>query len=202
MQQTVASNRSPASSAWPKVWPRLSSARTPCSVSSSATIAALAAQLFWMACALACTSPAQHEGRRWFPASRRRRHRRAGRIWRLQHSLPPARARQGLEQPSIGKHEDGLLERRRPGSCPGGVLMPVLPPTDESTWASSVVGIWMKSTPRRRMAAAKPVRSPMTPPPKATIVSRRSMPPEQLLAERGKVGEALGLLARRQDDGR
>ena len=26
-----------------------------------------------------------------------------------------------------------------------GELMPVLPPTEESTWASSVVGIWMKS---------------------------------------------------------
>ncbi len=31
---------------------------------------------------------------------------------------------------------------------PWRVLMPVLPPTDESTWASRVVGTWMKSTPR------------------------------------------------------
>ena len=31
---------------------------------------------------------------------------------------------------------------------PWRVLMPVLPPTEESTWASSVVGTWMKSTPR------------------------------------------------------
>ncbi len=31
---------------------------------------------------------------------------------------------------------------------PSGWLMPVLPPTDESTWASSVVGTWMKSMPR------------------------------------------------------
>ena len=35
----------PASSAWPKVWPRLSSARSPVSRSSRATIAALARQL-------------------------------------------------------------------------------------------------------------------------------------------------------------
>ena len=34
--------------------------------------------------------------------------------------------------------------------------MATLPPTEESTWASRVVGIWMKSTPRRRVAAAKP----------------------------------------------
>jgi hypothetical protein len=31
---------------------------------------------------------------------------------------------------------------------PRGVSMAVLPPTDESTWASRVVGIWMKSMPR------------------------------------------------------
>ena len=30
----------------------------------------------------------------------------------------------------------------------GGVSMAVLPPTEESTWAKRVVGIWMKSTPR------------------------------------------------------
>jgi hypothetical protein len=31
---------------------------------------------------------------------------------------------------------------------PRGWLIPVLPPTEESTCDSSVVGIWMKGTPR------------------------------------------------------
>ena len=46
--------------------------------------------------------------------------------------------------------------RRRSGSCPARALIPVLPPTELSTWASSVVGICTKSMPRRRIAAAKP----------------------------------------------
>ncbi len=31
---------------------------------------------------------------------------------------------------------------------PSGWFTPVLPPTDESTWARSVVGTWMNGTPR------------------------------------------------------
>ena len=54
-------------------------------------------------------------------------------------------------------------------------LIPVFPPTDESTCASNVVGTWMKSRPRRTAAAAKPARSPITPPPSATIRSPRSI---------------------------
>ena len=54
--------------------------------------------------------------------------------------------------------------------------MPVLPPTEESTWASSVVGICTKRMPRRTMLAAKPARSPITPPPSATTRSPRSSP--------------------------
>jgi len=58
---------------------------------------------------------------------------------------------------------------------PCGELMPVLPPTDESTCASSEVGTCTKSTPRRRIAAAKPARSPTTPPPSAMTRSLRSI---------------------------
>ena len=54
--------------------------------------------------------------------------------------------------------------------------MAVLPPTEESTWASSVVGIWTKGTPRRMVAAAKPARSPTTPPPRAATPSVRVRP--------------------------
>ena len=51
--------------------------------------------------------------------------------------------------------------------------MAVFPPTDESTMARSVVGIWIKPSPRRYVDAAKPVRSPTTPPPSATSASVR-----------------------------
>ena len=32
---------------------------------------------------------------------------------------------------------------------PSGRSTPVLPPMDESTWATSVVGTWIQGTPRR-----------------------------------------------------
>ena len=54
--------------------------------------------------------------------------------------------------------------------------MAVLPPTEESTCASSVVGICTTAMPRRTMLAAKPARSPITPPPSAITQSRRSSP--------------------------
>ncbi len=57
---------------------------------------------------------------------------------------------------------------------PSGWLTPVLPPTDESTCASSVVGTWTKGMPRWQIAAAKPAMSPTTPPPSAITVVERS----------------------------
>jgi hypothetical protein len=54
-------------------------------------------------------------------------------------------------------------------------LIPVLPPTEESTCASKVVGTCTTSRPRRSSAAASPERSPTTPPPSATTTSLRSM---------------------------
>src|SRR5688572_6495897 len=57
---------------------------------------------------------------------------------------------------------------------PAALLIAVLPPTLESTCASSVVGSWMKPQPRLRIAAANPVRSPITPPPSASTWSPRS----------------------------
>ena len=89
--------------------------------------------------------------------------------------------------------------RRRQGSCPARVLIPVLPPTELSTCASSVVGTCTKRTPRRRMAAAKPTRSPITPPPSATTRSRRStFCSSSHSTQRGKLRPALRRLARRQ----
>ena len=43
----------------------------------------------------------------------------------------------------------------------------VLPPTDESTADTSVVGTVKKFIPLKYVAAKKPPRSPVTPPPKA-----------------------------------
>ena len=61
-----------------------------------------------------------------------------------------------------------------------------LPPTEESTWASRVVGICTKSTPRRMVAAAKPARSPTTPPPRATIPSVRVRPKSIIRSHRAE----------------
>ena len=82
---------------------------------------------------------------------------------------------------------------------PCGVLMPVLPPTEESTCASSVVGTCTKRTPRRTRLAAKPARSPITPPPSATTRSPRSSPISSRRSHRrASDREALGGLAGRQ----
>ena len=54
--------------------------------------------------------------------------------------------------------------------------MATLPPMDESTWASSVVGACTRPMPRWKVAATKPARSPTTPPPRATRVSERAKP--------------------------
>ena len=82
---------------------------------------------------------------------------------------------------------------------PWGELIPVLPPTELSTWASSVVGICTKPTPRRRIAAAKPARSPITPPPKATTrSSRATFSAISHSTAAASACPALGRLARRQ----
>ena len=49
--------------------------------------------------------------------------------------------------------------------------MPVFPPIAESTCAKRVVGICIKSTPLKKVSAANPAKSPITPPPNAIIVS-------------------------------
>ena len=52
----------------------------------------------------------------------------------------------------------------------------VLPPMEESTWDSVVVGHWANSMPRMKVAAQNPPKSPTTPPPTATSRSLRVMP--------------------------
>jgi hypothetical protein len=59
---------------------------------------------------------------------------------------------------------------------PDAVLMPVLPPTAASTMPSTVVGIVTKRTPRSQLAATKPARSVVEPPPSPTTTSERVNP--------------------------
>ena len=50
-------------------------------------------------------------------------------------------------------------------------MTPVLPPIEESTCASNVVGIFIKFIPLLTKLATKAERSPIIPPPTAIIVS-------------------------------
>jgi hypothetical protein len=55
-----------------------------------------------------------------------------------------------------------------------GWLRPTFPPTALSTMDRRVVGTMSKGRPRANVAATKPARSPITPPPTATIIEFRS----------------------------
>ncbi len=59
---------------------------------------------------------------------------------------------------------------------PSAVLMPVLPPTAASTIARTVVGTATQRTPRSQVAATKPARSVVAPPPTPTTTSVRVKP--------------------------
>ena len=155
-------------------------------------------------------SSARHDPRPW----RRRRRRRHGAGRRDRHPArrrhgPPASRRRaaspmqavfhhlGIAGEQLAPRQGGRAHRDRPAPgaadgrlptrfLPCGVLIPVLPPTELSTWASRVVGIWTKSMPRSRTLAAKPVRSPMTPPPSAISRLLRSIRCGQQTARRAR----------------
>ena len=59
---------------------------------------------------------------------------------------------------------------------PAAVSTPVLPPIEASIIASSDVGHCTTGTPRMKVAATNPARSPTTPPPSATTVVSRPQP--------------------------
>ena len=82
--------------------------------------------------------------------------------------------RQRVEAVGVGEDEKLGWWKAPTRFLPWGALMPVLPPTEESTWARRLVGICTKRMPRFSVAAAKPARSPTTPPPSATTTSPRS----------------------------
>ena len=54
--------------------------------------------------------------------------------------------------------------------------MPVLPPTAASTMPRTVVGTAIQRTPRSQVAATKPARSVVAPPPTPTSTSLRVKP--------------------------
>ena len=72
--------------------------------------------------------------------------------------------------------------------------MPVLPPTAASTMPSSVVGTWTTRTPRSQVAATKPARSVIAPPPTPTTASVRVKPAWPSTAQ--QEGRDLGGLGR------
>ena len=184
----------------PKVWPRLRSARSPVSCSSAATVRALNAHALGdgAGCAPARRRKPPRDSP---PASRRTSRRRSARPSPSRHSRRGTRAAAGCRASSCRRAPAPADGTRRRGSCRWRALMPVLPPTLESTCASSVVGICTKCMPRRVIAAAKPARSPTTPPPSATTTSPRSQPRLQdRLDDALQTLEALRAFAGRHDD--
>ncbi len=82
------------------------------------------------------------------------------------------------------------------------VLMPVLPPTELSTWASSDVGICTKRTPRRTMARGKAREiADDAAAERDDDVAALEAQVEHLVADLGERRHALGRLAGRQHDG-
>ena len=161
--------------AWPKVWPRLSRARSPRSRGSRSTMPALCSQLRAMAWASMAWSPPssavrslishwKNSGSRMQPylitSARPARSSRAGRV--RSTAVSAITARGGWNAPTR--------------FLPWAMSTAVLPPTEESTIASKVVGSCTQSMPRIQQAAAKPARSPTTPPPSANTQASRLAP--------------------------
>ena len=80
-----------------------------------------------------------------------------------------------------GNVESALVEAHTYAGCvkvptrflPAERFTPVLPPTEESTMASSDVGACTTVMPRMNVDAVNPARSPTTPPPSATTAQSR-----------------------------
>ena len=82
---------------------------------------------------------------------------------------------------------------------PVGWLIPVLPPTLESTIASSEVGICTKPTPRSTVAAMNPARSPTTPPPSEHQIAAFDAVCQHLVVEVFRTRETFARLSRRHN---
>mmetsp|Transcript_18640 Transcript_18640/g.60809 ORF Transcript_18640/g.60809 Transcript_18640/m.60809 type:complete len:205 (-) Transcript_18640:240-854(-) len=158
--------------ACPMVWPKLSVDRTPPSFSSSATTSALSRTASVTTCSMASGCSALTSSTR--PSSKSKRG-----ACRMQPILtasasPSTTSRSLSERSSSRSITTRLGWWKAPTKfLPLGTLMAVLPPTDESSIAIIEVGTCTTGTPRMYVAATYPVRSPTTPPPRATMhVSR------------------------------
>ena len=107
---------------------------------------------------------------------------------------------QGRQTPKCRPAPGSADGRCRSGSCLAACRCRSCRRPTKSTWASSEVGICTTRTPRRRMLAAKPARSPTTPPPRAMTQSPRSTPSSSRLSQSGgEHGKALARLAGRHN---
>ena len=89
-------------------------------------------------------------------------------------AVPSAKTSGGRVSRQSVPHSTAAGWRKAPARFfPAFRSMAVLPPTEESTAESIVVGICTYRMPRRYTAAAKPAMSPTTPPPRAMRQSER-----------------------------
>ncbi len=127
---------------------------------------------------------ADHDGTIRLAPGVQARHRRSARPSPPRRSRPASRA--AAAWPSVAVSAITMRGWWKAPSrfLPRPVLIPVLPPTPESTCASSVVGNCTNGSPRNAVAAANPARSPTTPPPRASTAVRRSAPVSSMRSTR------------------
>ena len=138
-------------------------------------MAALCAQLRAIASASTCPSPASRRSR---SASSQVKNSGSPRAPYLTTSARPARSsRAGRLRRVVVSAITARGGWKAPTRfLPWAMSTAVLPPTEESTIASRVVGSCTQSMPRIQQAAVKPARSPTTPPPRANTVASRVAP--------------------------
>ena len=149
------------------VWPRFRTWRRLPSRSSRSTTSALIRQA--VAIALSTSGRAQPER----PAGARRRLAKSASSPSTAHFRISYAPERNSRTGSVARNAGSITTARGWWNAPimflaRAWLMATLPPIELSTIASSVVGTTTQSTPRIHDAAAKPARSPTTPPPSAT----------------------------------
>ena len=203
-------SRRVASTAWPTEWPRFRVIRPP--DGSRSRSSAMTTSTFAQAqrSTSSATSPAVRDrsvARRPQLGPVPSRAGRTGGHRRVPPSSPPRRGRPvaGVRAGSPSAATSTIVANGRWKAptrfLPSGRSTPVLPPIDESIWATIVVGTWMSGTPRRYVAASEPGRiaeraaadgderlGPLDPEPDE--VARRAFDDRQ----------PLGVLALRQED--
>ena len=149
--------------------------RSPCSVSSRATTPALKRTAVAIACSSAVASRASRASAL---ASSQAKNAASPMAAAFTTSASPARnSRSGsVARVSMSATTATGWWKAPTRFLPSARSTAVLPPTEESTIASRVVGSCTKRTPRIQQAAANPARSPTTPPPRATTVASRLAP--------------------------